>query len=160
MGLEQWKLNSKKSPKKKLEPHFVVKRKYVTSHANTFLKNEQGMKTQGKWTDEKRIAKPFETERLNRWRKFLNRWTAEKQWKIIRDKYNAILYCWKFLPNRAHSHWLLQRQMTSNNAPSFWAGNIKRVTVHCSSKVNLSLSLQLGFHKFSAQNFQLYNKSI
>ena len=51
--------------------------------------------TRGKWMDEKRIAKPFEMERLideqmmkilrteevermNRWQKFLNGWMADK----------------------------------------------------------------------------------
>ena len=38
------------------------------------------------------------------------------------------------------------------NLPS-WAGNIKRVTVHCSSKVNLSLSLQLGLINFQLKIF-------
>ena len=53
----------------------------------------------------------------------------------------SLLYSWKFLPNSAHSHWLLWGHMTSNNETvsyqNLWAANITKsmtsdwVTVPC-----------------------------
>ena len=69
--------------------------------------------TRGKWMDEKRIAKPFEMERLideqmmkifqtdevermNRWRKFLNGWMADKN-KYLNSEVERINGWRKFL---------------------------------------------------------------
>ena len=47
--------------------------------------------------------------------------------------YNSVipLYSWKFLPSIVHSHWLLQRHMTSNNKTvvhqHLRAGNITKI---------------------------------
>ena len=79
-----------------------------------------------------------------------------------------MLYSWKLFPNSAHSHWLLQGHMTSNNETvsrqNLCAGHIARSMTSegksalLPANVDRRPPLQRGLMNFQLQNFQLHKK--
>ena len=110
-----------------------------------------------------RINTDTNTGQVNKWEtdsQAIQNGMAEQMMKIFEQ-----MNCWKMMENctRQLQCYIILLEISPQqgtligyfkvtwhlimNLPS-WAGNIKRVTVHCSSKVNLSLLLQLALINF------------